>query len=203
MLSFRVPDYSNLTICFLPEASQNWRFVEGEEAFYQTKSIPAMRPFILMLAATARASHYFSVTSDYRPFGAGYNYGAYPQDFSVVGPSLQAVHDSQTAPTGFAVDSNHSIYLTYPRNMGQTPSNVVKTTSFNDEQPWPNAAIQNCTEGQNLSTCFVNVQNVVLDSIGQLWVVDSGFPADPVQGANALYGGSKLMSFSQEVCLNP
>jgi hypothetical protein len=152
---------------------------------------------VLALSSTTLA-HYWPITGGYRPFGPGYNHGAYPQDFSVVGPELQAVHDSQTPPTGLAVDHDHNLYLTYPRNMGQTPNNVVICTNFNEEKPWPNAEIQNCTQGQDLSTCFVNVQNVVLDSIGQLWVVDSGFPADAEEGANALYGGSKLMSFDQQ-----
>lgn len=154
-----------------------------------------MRLYILSLASTAAA--YFSIEGGFRPFGPGYNHGAYPQDFSVVGPPLQAVHDSQAPPTGLAVDNEHNLYLTYPRNMGQTPSNVVKCTSFNDEQPWPSAEIQNCTQGQDPATCFVNVQNVVLDSQGQLWVVDSGFPYDAESGSNALLGGSKIMSFSQ------
>lgn len=156
-----------------------------------------MRLTIFGLAVTVSASSYFPVTDDFRPFGTAYNHGAYEQDFSVVGPQLQAVHDSQTAPTGLAVDSDHNLYLTYPRNMGQTPNNVIIATNFNDEQPWPNAAIQNCTDGQDLTTCFVNVQNVVLDSIGQLWVVDSGFPYDYEPGTDALYGGSKLMSFDR------
>ncbi len=81
--------------------------------------------------------------------------------------------------------------------MNLTPNNVVICTDFNNEKPWPNATIQNCTQGQDPSTCFINVQNVVLDSIGQLWIVDSGFPYPPVEGANAIYGGSKLMSFNQ------
>ncbi|KAK3725043.1 hypothetical protein LTR37_000553 [Vermiconidia calcicola] len=150
---------------------------------------------LMLLAASANA--YFPITDGFRPFGPGYNRGAYPQDFNVVGPELQAVHDSQDPPTGLAVDDGHNIYLTYPRNSGQTPVNVVKCTGFNEEQPWPNAAIQNCTEGQDPSTCFVNVQNVVLDSIGQMWVVDSGFPYDAEEGSNALVGGAKIMSFNQ------
>ena len=150
----------------------------------------------LLLASIASAK-YFPITGEYRPFGPGYNYGAYDEDFTVVGSELEAVHDSQTPPTGLAVDNSHNLYLTYPRNMGQTPNNVVICTDFDNEKPWPNAKIQNCTQGQDLSTCFVNVQNVVLDSIGQLWIVDSGFPADAEQGANALYGGSKIMSFNE------
>lgn len=151
---------------------------------------------LLLLSSTASAK-YFPITGEYRPFGPDYNHGAYPQDFTVMGPELEAVHDSQTPPTGLAVDSKHNIYLTYPRNMGQTPNNVVICTDFNNEKPWPSAEIQNCTQGQDPSTCFVNVQNVVLDSIGQLWIVDSGFPYNTVSGSNAIYGGSKIMSFNE------
>ncbi|KAK4553227.1 hypothetical protein LTR86_009757 [Recurvomyces mirabilis] len=154
----------------------------------------------LQLALTGVATaQFFDTSGGFRPFGPGYNRGAYPQDFNVVGPELQAVHDSQSAPTGLAVDSQHNIYLTYPRNSGQTPNNVVICTDFNNEKPWPSAKIQNCTSGQDPSTCFLNVQNVVLDSIGQLWIVDSGIPAAIANqsGAMAVPGGAKIMSFNQ------
>ncbi|KAK4547464.1 hypothetical protein LTR36_001120 [Oleoguttula mirabilis] len=151
----------------------------------------------LLVVASTAAAYFPDTTSDFRPFGPGYNRGAYPQDFTVVGPPLEAVHDSQRAPTGLAVDTAHNIYLTYPRNTGQTPNNVVICTTFNAETPWPSADIQNCTTGQDPATCFVNVQNVVLDSIGQLWVVDSGIPYDAASGSVALYGGAKIMSFNQ------
>ncbi|KAK0785052.1 hypothetical protein LTR91_015058 [Friedmanniomyces endolithicus] len=144
-------------------------------------------------------AQFFDTTGGFRPFGPGYNHGAYPQDFNVVGPALEAVHDSQSAPTGLAVDTALNLYLTYPRNFGQTPNNVVICTDFNNEKPWPSAEIQNCTTGQDPTTCFLNVQNVVLDSIGQLWIVDSGIPYyDAVAGMNqAIYGGAKIMSFNQ------
>jgi hypothetical protein len=143
------------------------------------------------------ATAYWDTIGDFRPFGPGFTHGAYPQDISVVGPPLEAVHDSQQAPTGLAVDSSHNIYLTYPRNSGQTPSNVVICTGFNDEKPWPTAEIQNCTANQDPSTCFINVQNVVLDSIGQLWIVDSGIPYDATPGSDALEKGAKIMSFNE------
>ena len=38
---------------------------------------------------------------------------------------------------------------------------------------------------------------MVLDSIGQLWVVDSGIPANAPSGSNAVTGGAKIMSFNQ------
>lgn len=53
--------------------------------------------------------------------------------------------------------------------------------------------MQNCTEGQNASTCFINVQNVVLDSVNQLWIVDSGIPPG---AKSAVQYGPKIMSFS-------
>ena len=118
--------------------------------------------------------------------------GVCPQDFTIVGPTLHPIHESTDAPTGLAVDPSLNIYLTYPRNSGPTPANVVICTSFTDEVPWPNAAIQNCTAGQDPSTCFINVQNVVLDSINQLWIVDSGIP--PYE-KTAVTNGSKIMSF--------
>lgn len=118
--------------------------------------------------------------------------GVCPTDFAIIGPQLQPVHESTNPPTGLAVDYDLNVYLTYPRNTGPTPLNVVIATSFTGEEPWPSAEIQNCTAGQNVSTCFINVQNVVLDSIGQMWVVDSGiFPGNK----SATPGGAKIMSF--------
>ena len=127
------------------------------------------------------------------PISSNSTIGVCPQDFSIIGPSLEAVHESSSAPTGLAIDPNLNLYLTYPRNTGATPNNVVICTSFNDEQPWPSAAIQNCSSGQNASECFINVQNVVLDSINQLWVVDSGIPPGEKSPRE---GGAKIMSFS-------
>ncbi|KAF2787118.1 hypothetical protein K505DRAFT_329883 [Melanomma pulvis-pyrius CBS 109.77] len=115
-----------------------------------------------------------------------------PTDYGVIGPPLQAVHSSSSPPTGLAVDPNQTIYLTYPRNSGPTPYNVVICPSFSTEQPWPNASIQNCAPGQDASTCFINVQNVVLDAQNQLWVVDSGIPPGEKE---AREHGAKLMSF--------
>ncbi|KAK5134140.1 hypothetical protein LTR08_006915 [Meristemomyces frigidus] len=151
----------------------------------------------LLALAGLTTAYWDTPTDDFRPFGPGFTRGAYPQDFNVVGPALEAVHDSQQAPTGLAVDSAHNIYLTYPRNFGPTPNNVVICTSFNAEKAWPSAEIQNCTTGQDPATCFINVQNVVLDSLGQLWILDSGIPASAPSGSNAVPGGAKIMSFNQ------
>ncbi|KAF2032560.1 hypothetical protein EK21DRAFT_98941 [Setomelanomma holmii] len=149
------------------------------------------------VALTAAAEYFDTPPSGYRPFGPGYTIGAYPKDFSIVGPLLEAIHDSQTPSTGLAVDTKHNLYLTYPRNAGATPNNVVICTSFNDEKPWPNATMQNCTAGQDPSTCFINVQNIILDDRGRLWIVDSGIPAGAAAGSDAIYGGAKLMSFNE------
>ena len=121
--------------------------------------------------------------------------GTTPQDFSIIGPPLQAVHESVQAPTGLAVDNDLNIYLTYPRNSGATKDNVVIATNFTGEEPWPSSGIQNCSAGQNASTCFINVQNVVLDSQGVMWVVDSGIPYT-TPGGMSVSGGSKIMSFN-------
>jgi len=119
--------------------------------------------------------------------------GTCPNDFTIIGPSLEPVHESTSPPTGLAIDPNLNLYLTYPRNSGPTPNNVVICTSFTQEEPWPTAEIQNCTTGQNASTCFINVQNVVLDSLNQLWIVDSGIPPG---AKSAVEYGAKIMSFS-------
>lgn len=119
--------------------------------------------------------------------------GVCPQDFTILGGTLEAVHESIDAPTGLAVDNNLNIYLTYPRNAENSTNNVVICTSFTNEEPWPSAEIQRCTAGQNVSTCFVNVQNVVLDSIGQMWIIDSGIPFG---SSVVVSGGAKIMSFN-------
>ena len=129
----------------------------------------------LQLCLVRLSSAYWDETfiPGYRPFSAEYARGAYPQDFTVVGPPLQPVHDSQQAPTGLAVDSRHNLYLAYPRNGGNggpSPNNVVICTDFNTERPWPSAEIQNCTKGQDPSTCFINVQNGKMADVLNLWL---------------------------------
>ncbi|KAL9594061.1 MAG: hypothetical protein Q9219_007236 [cf. Caloplaca sp. 3 TL-2023] len=124
-------------------------------------------------------------------------FGATPESFSIIGPPLQAVHASiERPPTGLAVDPSLNIYLTYPRNTGPTPNNVVVANHFTDEKPWPNPEIQNCTTTQNASTCFINVQNVVLDPKDPehvMWIVDSGI--SPGNNSATAYG-AKVMSFN-------
>ena len=123
--------------------------------------------------------------------------GATPDSLSIIGPPIQAVHASvERAPTGFAVDPSLNIYLTYPRNSGPTPNNVVIASNFTGEKPWPNPEIQNCTATQNASTCFINVQNVVLDPKDPqhvMWVVDSGISPGTM---SATPYGAKVMSFN-------
>jgi hypothetical protein len=57
--------------------------------------------------------------------------------------------------------------------------------------------MQNCIASQDPRTCFINVQNIVLDDRGRLWVVDSGIPFNASPDTNALFGGAKLMSFNE------
>lgn len=153
-------------------------------------TIQTITSLLFLGLATAQFPSSCPATPVYPPNGT---LGVCPDDFTIVGPQLEAVHESTQAPTGLAIDPNLNLYLTYPRNSGATPNNVVICTSFNGEQPWPSAAIQNCTVGQNASECFINVQNVVLDSKNQLWVVDSGIP---VGAKSAVEYGAKIMSFS-------
>ncbi|KAK0323500.1 hypothetical protein LTR82_005247 [Friedmanniomyces endolithicus] len=128
----------------------------------------------------------FDTIGGFRPFGPGYNHGAYPQDFNVVGPALEAVHDSQTAPTGLAE----------LRPDSQQRSNLHR---LQQREAVAFSGDPELHDGPEPTTCFLNVQNVVLDSIGQLWIVDSGIPYyDAVAGMNqAIHGGAKIMSFNQ------
>lgn len=119
--------------------------------------------------------------------------GVCPQDFTIIGGALEPIHDSAEVPTGLAVDPDLNIYLTYPRNAANSTDNVVICTSYTDEEPWPSAEIQRCAEGQDPSTCFVNVQNVVLDSLGQMWAIDSGIPFGEKL---VISGGAKIMAFN-------
>ncbi|KKY32478.1 putative major royal jelly protein [Diaporthe ampelina] len=119
--------------------------------------------------------------------------GVCVQDFKIIGGALEAVHESTLAPTGLAVDLDENIYLTYPRNFENATDAVTIATSFTSEDPWPSAEIQNCQPGQNVSECFINVQNLVLGARGQLWVLDSGIPYKTT--APAVTGGAKIMQF--------
>lgn len=102
--------------------------------------------------------------------------GICPSDLDVIGNDVEAVHASVRAPTGITVDPDHNLFFTYARNMEKQNYTVTKATSFTDEEPWPSEEWQNCADGQNASTCFVNVQNIVLDSVGGWWLIDSGVP---------------------------
>ncbi|GAM91303.1 hypothetical protein ANO11243_093510 [Dothideomycetidae sp. 11243] len=115
-----------------------------------------------------------------------------PNDFPTIGSPLTAVHESAHPPTGLALDTNLNYYIAYPRNTGPIAHTLVQATSFTDEVPWPSAEIQCCAAGQDAATCFVNVQNAVLDSRGRMWVVDSGIPAGQER---AVPGGAKIMVF--------
>lgn len=97
-------------------------------------------------------------------------------DLEVLGDVPEVVHEGKVPPTGITVDPEQNIYFTYARNMEKQIYTLTKATSFTDEVPWPSEEWQNCSDGQNASTCFVNVQNVVLDSVGGFWVIDSGVP---------------------------
>ncbi|KAF2237151.1 hypothetical protein EV356DRAFT_496693 [Viridothelium virens] len=151
----------------------------------------------LLTAATAAQDCLFPVCPPYQGASCEDNstvpYSS-PDSFTIIGPPLQAVHQSVQPPTGLALDNAKNLYLTYPRNTGLTPSQVTIAKSFTDEEPWPNADIQNCTAGQDPSTCFINVQNVVLDSQNVMWAIDSGI--NYTNPNMAIPGGAKIMAFN-------
>lgn len=102
--------------------------------------------------------------------------GSCAADLEVIGNALETVHEGDRPPTGIAVDPEHNIFFTYARNMEDQVWTLTKATGFTTEEPWPTEEWQNCEEDQDASTCFVNVQNIVLDSEGGWWVIDSGVP---------------------------
>ncbi|KAI9871669.1 MAG: hypothetical protein M1823_008378, partial [Watsoniomyces obsoletus] len=112
--------------------------------------------------------------------------------FTIIDPALEPIHESHNLSTGLAVYPDLDFYLTYSRNTGLTPVNVALATSFTHEEPWPSAEIQNCTAGQHAFVCFINVQNVVLDSVYQMWISDSRIPPG---NKSAVTYGAKIMLF--------
>lgn len=102
--------------------------------------------------------------------------GICTSDLDVVGDVPEVIHEGAIPPTGIAVDPEENIFFTYARNMEYQNHTLTKAVSFTEEVPWPSEEWQNCAEGQDASTCFVNVQNVVLDAVGGWWVIDSGVP---------------------------
>ena len=154
-----------------------------------------LRGLALLVAVVRVSAQGFPATCPPLPSSPGpkRTIGVCPSDFTIIGGHLEAVHESIQPPTGLAVDPDLNIYLTYPRNSGPTPNNVVIATNFTNEIPWPSAAIQNCSAGQNASECFINVQNVVVDSLNQAWIVDSGIQPG---NTSATPYGAKIMSFN-------
>ncbi|RDI85296.1 hypothetical protein Vi05172_g4846 [Venturia inaequalis] len=119
--------------------------------------------------------------------------GYCPGDFDIRGPRLEVVYESALAPTGLGLAPNGDIYFTYARNMEVQKWTLTKKVNFTSEVPWPSEKWQNCAAGQDVATCFVNVQNVVLDAEGVFWVIDSGVP----NGASfPIAGAPKIISFN-------
>lgn len=116
------------------------------------------------------------------------------QNFTTDGPVLELVHEIYTTfPTGVAVDLLNRIYINFPRSASNNAVTLGVATSFNESVAYPNASIQTCATGQNVSTCFINVQSVVVDSLQRLWVLDTGAPP---HAAEPLKYGAKIMSFN-------
>ena len=117
------------------------------------------------------------------------------RDFTVTGPFLELVHELYDEfPTGVAVDLKGRIFVNYPRSSVNASKTVGIVTNFTAEAAWPNDAIQNCQPGQNASTCFVNVQSVVIDSTQErMWILDTGIPPG---AKTAVEYGAKIWGFN-------
>lgn len=119
-----------------------------------------------------------------------------PNNFTIDGPYLEVVHEIYnltTFPTGVAVDQDNRIFINFPRSASNNDITLGLADSFNTTVAYPNASIQTCQPGQNVSTCFVNVQSVVIDSAQRIWALDTG--AGPGQ-TDAVEYGAKIMSFN-------
>lgn len=119
-----------------------------------------------------------------------------PNNFTTDEPYLEVVHEIYnltTFPTGVAVDLDNRIFINFPRSASNNDVTLGLADSFNTTVAYPNASIQTCQPGQNVSTCFVNIQSVVIDSSQRIWALDTG--AGPAQ-TNAVEYGAKIMSFN-------
>ena len=119
-----------------------------------------------------------------------------PNNFTVDGPFLEVVHEIYnltTFPTGVAVSEDNRIFINFPRSASNNSITLSVADGFDTTVAYPNASIQTCQPGQNVSTCFVNVQSVVIDSAQRIWALDTG--AGPGQ-TDALEYGAKIMSFN-------
>ena len=119
-----------------------------------------------------------------------------PNNFTTDGPYLEVVHEIcnlTTFPTGVAVDEDDRIFINFPRSASSNDVTLGLADSFNTTAAYPNASIQTCQRGQNVSTCFVNLQSVVIDSAQRIWALDTG--VGPGQ-TDAVEYGAKIMSFN-------
>ncbi|QDS76240.1 hypothetical protein FKW77_000701 [Venturia effusa] len=92
--------------------------------------------------------------------------GYCPGDSDIRGPRLEAVYGSAIAPTRLGLAPNGDVYFTCARNMEVQTWTLTKKINFTSEVPWLPRKWQNCAPGQHVSTCFINVQKVVLDAEG-------------------------------------
>lgn len=95
--------------------------------------------------------------------------------------------------TGVAVTLDNRLFINLPRSASNTTSTLVVASDFSTEIPYPNASIQHCQPGQNVSECFINIQSVVVDSRQRLWALDTG--VGPNQ-KDAVQYGAKIMAFN-------
>ena len=119
-----------------------------------------------------------------------------PNNFTTDGPYLEVVHEIYnltTFPTGVAVDQDDRIFINLPRSASSNEVTLGLADSFNTTAAYPNASIQTCQPGQKVSTCFVNIQSVVIDSAQRIWALDTG--VGPGQ-TDAVEYGVKIMSFN-------
>jgi sugar lactone lactonase YvrE len=127
---------------------------------------------------------------------------------------LQRIAEFPHQVTGVAVAPDGRIFVNFPRWTEDSPISVAEVkdgrmTPFPDARwnEWRNARKDELNAGDR----FVCVQNVVVDSQGRLWVLDSGAPAhgDVVPGVPKLVRidlasnrAAKTIAFGPEVAMH-
>ncbi|MGB1129832.1 MAG: SMP-30/gluconolactonase/LRE family protein [Haloferula sp.] len=106
---------------------------------------------------------------------------------------FETVAESADQWTGVAVDGDGQVFVNFPRWSDRIPMSVARLV---DGAPvaFPDAAMNEWSDGEDPSKAFVCVQALLADAEGKLWVLD---PANP-QFGGVVEGGAKLMRFDIE-----
>lgn len=98
-----------------------------------------------------------------------------------------------TPSQGFSITPDGRIFLQYAHFDDSTGPQLVERQANGSFTPYPNAAWNNWTDGDDPSTAWVSVAAQRVGPDGQLWVIDNGYPSD---GDAVLPEGVKVVTFN-------